>query len=104
MTNVKTMGRPRESRREAPQLLASIDSVFDAFNIKNGSTLSFHHHYRNGDRLLNAVCEIAAKRGLRGLTLAASAIFPTHAPIITYIRSGVIANIIIENIIQEITK
>lgn len=86
--------KPKSSLGSEPELLNSIEDVFAAFEIKDGSTISFHHHYRNGDRLLNAVCDIAAEKGLVGLTLAASSLFPVHAPIIAHIRSGVIANII----------
>lgn len=85
-----------ESRQPSSGLkrLSNINEVFEAFEIKNGSVISFHHHYRNGDRLLNHVLDVAARRGLRHLTLAASSIFPVHAPIIQHMRSGVIANII----------
>lgn len=74
--------------------LATLEAVFDAFEIGDGAVLSFHHHYRNGDRLMNAVVEIAARRGLRGLTLAPSSLFPVHAPLAAHIHSGVIARVI----------
>ncbi|UWR21920.1 citrate lyase subunit alpha [Sulfitobacter sp. S190] len=85
---------PRSDAAEGDKLLATLDAVFDAFDIQDGATLSFHHHYRNGDRLLNAVMAVAAARGLRDLTLAPSSLFPVHAPLVAYIRSGVVTRIV----------
>jgi len=44
--------------------------------LKDNMTLSFHHHFRNGDRLLLQVLATAEKLGIKGLTIAASSIFP----------------------------
>lgn len=81
--------RPSVNKR-----LPSIDAVFDAFGIRDGQTLSFHHHLRNGDAVLNQVLDHAARRGLRDLTIAASSIFPVHAPLVGHIRSGVVGGIV----------
>ena len=86
--------RQPERRRDGLERLASIEAAFDAFEIKSGQTLSFHHHYRNGDALMNAVMEVAARRGIGDLTLAASSIFPVHAPLAALARSGVIRSIV----------
>lgn len=72
------------------KLLPDIDAVFAACNIRDGATLSFHHHLRNGDQLLNQVLAVAARRGLRDLTIAASSIFPVHAPLVEHMRTGVV--------------
>jgi citrate lyase subunit alpha/citrate CoA-transferase len=73
--------------------LASIAAAFAASEIRDGATLSFHHHLRNGDGVLNAVLEAATQHGLRDLTVAASALFPVHAPLIRHIQSGVVGRI-----------
>ena len=45
------------------ELIESVSSLFDKLDIKDGMTLSFHHHYRNGDLLLNMVlAEIKKKK------------------------------------------
>ena len=75
------------------KLLRDIDSAFDACNISDGATLSFHHHLRNGDQVLNDVLAIAARRGLRDLRVAASSIFPVHAPLVEHIRTGVVTRL-----------
>ena len=74
-------------------MVADIDAAFDACGITNGATLSFHHHLRNGDAVMNAVMAVASQRGLRDLTIAASSIFPIHAPLVPLIRAGVIGGI-----------
>ena len=43
-------------------------------------TLSFHHHLRNGDHVLNQVLAVAARRGLQGLRIAPRSLFAVHAP------------------------
>lgn len=75
------------------KLLTSLEDVFQTVPITDGMTLSFHHHFRNGDRLVNQVLNIAAKRGVKNLTVALSSIFPVHEPLVGHIRSGVIRRI-----------
>ena len=73
---------------------ADLNALFDAFGIEDGAVLSFHHHYRNGDNLVNLVMALAKARGLKGLTLAASSLFPVHAPLVPLIEDGTIRHII----------
>jgi len=75
------------------KLLDTLEAAFIACQISDGATLSFHHHLRNGDQVLNQVMAIAARRGLRNLKLAASSIFPVHAPLVDHIRSGVVTGL-----------
>ena len=58
--------------------LSSISELFDYFNVKDGMTLSFHHHLRNGDGVLNMVCEEIKKRDLKNIHIAASSLFPNN--------------------------
>jgi citrate lyase subunit alpha/citrate CoA-transferase len=86
-TRVAPFARGRE------KLLADIESAFVACGIADGATLSFHHHLRNGDQVLNQVLAVAARRGLRDLTVAASSIFPVHAPLIGHLERGVVTRL-----------
>ena len=79
--------------RGREKLLQSIDAAFVACGVRDGATLSFHHHLRNGDHVLNQVLEVAARRGLRDLTIAASSLFSVHAPLVEHLRRGVVARI-----------
>lgn len=90
---------PRVSTRITPhargrdKLLDDIESAFVACGISDGATLSFHHHLRNGDQVLNQVLAVAARRGIRGLNVAASSLFAVHAPLIEHIRNGVVTRL-----------
>ena len=53
-------------------------------------TISFHHHFRNGDAVLNMVVEAIARKGIKDLTIAASSLTNAHEAILPHIRSGVI--------------
>lgn len=92
---VPNQGRPirRNSQGIPSKTLASIDRAIEATGLKDGATVSFHHHLRNGDNVLNAVMERLAQAGLRGLHLSASSIFPVHAPLVEHMRNGVVARI-----------
>lgn len=61
--------------------------------LESGMTISFHHHLRNGDYVLNmALAEIAAL-GLKDLTVNASSLFDIHLPLLDHIRSGVVTGV-----------
>lgn len=73
-----------------------VDSIREAIklaNVKNGMTISFHHHLRNGDHIVNIVLQVLADMGIKDLRLAISAIFPVHAPLIQHIKNGVVTSI-----------
>ena len=75
------------------KLKNSLREALEAAGLRSGMTISFHHHLRNGDHVLNMVLEEAARMGIRDLTLQASSIFPVHAPLIGHIQSGVVTGI-----------
>ena len=76
------------------KVLDNLEQVFDKLNIKDGMTISFHHHLRNGDHVLNMVVEGLAKRGIKDLTVAASSIFPIHESLVEYMENGVVTGIV----------
>ncbi len=71
-------------------MLNSYEELFDKLNIKDGMTLSFHHHLRNGDFVLNEVCKQIKNRNLKNMCLAPSSIFPNNACMEELIESGAI--------------
>ncbi|WP_311481165.1 citrate lyase subunit alpha [uncultured Anaerococcus sp.] len=73
--------------------IVSFDQVFDKLDLKDGMTVSFHHHLRNGDYVLNMVMEKLHQRGLKNLKLAASSIFACHAPLVEMIDDGTVTDI-----------
>ncbi|MFH1694094.1 MAG: citrate lyase subunit alpha [Bacillota bacterium] len=65
----------------------NLSKLFDMIPIHDGMTLSFHHHLRNGDGIMNMVFEEIKKRNLTNMTLAPSAIFPVHEPLVELIKN-----------------
>jgi len=86
------------------KLLNNLGEALDKAGLKDGMTLSFHHHLRNGDFLLNDILEAAAERGVKDLTVAASSIFPIHAPMVDHMKSGVITGIVANYISGPVAK
>lgn len=62
--------------------------------LKDGGRISFHHHLRNGDYVLNMVMEEIASMGLKNLSVNASSLFDCHLPLIDHIKNGVVTEII----------
>lgn len=61
--------------------------------LKSGMTISFHHHFRSGDYILNDVLNIISELGIHSLTLAASSLAAIHFPLIDHIETGLIKEI-----------
>lgn len=75
------------------KLVASIREAVEKVGLKDGMTISFHHHMRNGDYVLNMVLETIADMGIKDLTVNASSIFDVHEPIIGHIKNGVVTGL-----------
>lgn len=93
--NRRTAGGPSRTPtgRGAPdKLVRSWDDLLDRMDVRSGQTISFHHHLREGDAIVNEVVARLAARGVRDLTIAAT-LFSVHERLIPYIESGVIARI-----------
>lgn len=76
------------------KLLPSLTEAIRRSGLRSGMTVSFHHHLRNGDRVLNAVMAVIDSLGIRDLRLAASGIFPCHEPLVQLMERGVITQIV----------
>lgn len=79
---------PGESKQ-----LGSIREAIEKVGLKDGMTISFHHHFREGDAVLNMVMEEIAKMGIKNLSIAPSSISNIHEPLIEHIKNGVVTNI-----------
>ncbi|MCT2161406.1 citrate lyase subunit alpha [Granulicatella adiacens] len=83
--------KPVEPRQE--KLLGSIREAIEKTGLKDGMTISFHHHFREGDYVINMVMEEIAKMGIKNLSIAPSSIANVHEPLIEHIKNGVVTNI-----------
>lgn len=79
---------------KASKVTEDIDHLFNELEIEDGATLSFHHHLRNGDRVLNRILLQAQKKGIKDITLVASSLFPAHKELVPLIKDGTIKNIV----------
>jgi citrate lyase subunit alpha / citrate CoA-transferase len=75
--------------KRVPDLRAALDKC----NPKDGMTIGIHHHFRNGDLTVLPLVQTLADMGLKGLTLAPSALFPCHEGLIPFLESGVLDHI-----------
>ena len=75
------------------KLIGSIREALEKCGIKDGMTLGFHHHFRNGDKVLNMVMLEVHKMGIKDITLCASSLGSQNDPILPLIEDGTIVNI-----------
>ncbi len=75
------------------KLMDSIEVAIERSGLTDGMTISFHHHFRNGDAIINQVMAVISQKGIKGLTIAASSLSDIHAPLIEYIDRGIVKRI-----------
>ncbi len=86
----------KELKRNLPhetKLVESIKESIEKSGLKDGMTISFHHHLRNGDFIVNMVLEVIAEMGIKDLKLAPSSLTSCHEPVIDHIKNGVVTSI-----------
>lgn len=74
-------------------LPGGIREALEKCGIKDGMTLSFHHHFREGDLVVNMVMEEVQKMGIKDLTICASSLGKAHDAIVPMIEDGTITRI-----------
>ncbi|MBQ6949312.1 MAG: citrate lyase subunit alpha, partial [Firmicutes bacterium] len=75
------------------KLVKSIKEAIQLAGLKDGMTISFHHHLRNGDMVAVMVMDAICELGIKDMNVNISSVFDTHGPFIEYIRDGVITGI-----------
>lgn len=75
------------------KVVSSIKEAVRLAGVKDGMTVSFHHHLRNGDYVLNMVMEAIAELGIKNLAVNASSVFDAHEPLIGHIKNGVVTGL-----------
>jgi len=83
------MDYPDDGNKVVPDLRTALKNA----GLRDGWTLSTHHHLRDGDRVANAVFEAAASLGVKDLRWFPSAAFPCHAPILEHLERGAVHHI-----------
>jgi citrate lyase subunit alpha/citrate CoA-transferase len=88
--DVSTLAQREKSHNK---IVPSLEEAVHRVGLKDGMTISFHHHFRGGDYIVNMVIDTLAKMGFKNLVLAASSLTDCHEPLIEHIQGGVIRRI-----------
>lgn len=83
---------PHYKRRDT-KLEKSLESAIKASGLKSGMTISFHHHFRNGDKTVEQVLEAIKSLGIKDLTIATSSLTGAHQCLIEYIEDGTVTSL-----------
>ncbi len=75
------------------KMLNSIEEAVLKTQLRDGMTVSFHHHFRDGDYIVNMVMDTIASLGIKDITICASSLGTAHAPIVKYIEDGTVTGI-----------
>lgn len=75
------------------KVIKSIDELFKLIDINDNTNISFHHHLRNGDGVINYVLDKYLREEVKNLNLFPSAIFPSYIKILELIKNNQINNI-----------
>jgi len=80
----------------------SLRDAIVAAGLKDGMTISFHHSFRGGDKIINMVMDIIAEMGFKNLILASSSLSTIHSPLVQHIQNGVVSQIYTSGIRGEL--
>lgn len=75
------------------KLVKNLKEVLKKAGLKDGMTISTHHHLRNGDVLTNVLFDAIKEMGIKNIRWFPSASFPCHAHLIKYLEDGTIHHI-----------
>lgn len=76
------------------KLMHSIKEAIEKSGLKDGMTISFHHHLREGDFVFNQVMAVIREMGIKELTLAPSSLTNTmNEMVIECIKDGTVTHI-----------
>lgn len=75
------------------KVVASLREALVKAGLRDGMTISTHHHFRDGDLVANTIFDIAHELGVKNLRWFPSASFPCHEPLIRYLEDGTINRI-----------
>lgn len=84
----QTLSDPNRSK-----LVSSLEEVLEKCGVQDGMTISFHHHFREGDYVVNMVMEAIHRLGKKNLTICASSLGKANDAIVPYIEDGTITEI-----------
>jgi citrate lyase subunit alpha/citrate CoA-transferase len=78
---------------EGNKVVKNLKEALKKSGIKDGMTISTHHHLRNGDELTNILFDTIKSMGIKNIRWFPSASFPIHEHLIKYLEDGTIHHI-----------
>ena len=75
------------------KIIKSLKEALKKAGLKDGMTISTHHHLRNGDILTNFLFDTIKEMGIKNIRWFPSASFPCHQHLIPYLEDGTIHHI-----------
>ena len=97
-------GTFRKDLQKESSKIVTLEEAIRRSGLKDGMTISFHHHFRGGDKVVNMVVAKLAEMGFRNLTVAASSLSDVHAPLIEHIKNGVVTKLITSGLRGELAN
>ena len=85
--------RPIRTITGRSKVVGSLKEALRRAGLKDGMTVSFHHHLRNGDYVANLVFEAIRELGIKDLKLFHSGLFDVSQPLLKHIQDSVITRI-----------
>jgi citrate lyase subunit alpha / citrate CoA-transferase len=75
------------------KVVKDLKTALKRAGLKDGMTISTHHHLRNGDVVTNQLFDTIKEMGIKNIRWFPSASFPLHSHLIKYLEDGTIHHI-----------
>jgi len=75
------------------KVLPDLKAAIMACGLKDGMTVSFHHHFRDGDYVVCMVMQAIAELGIKDIMVCATSLGTAHDALVPLMESGVITGI-----------
>lgn len=79
--------------KDGNKVVKNLKKALELSGIKDGMTISTHHHLRNGDLVTNHLFDVIHSMGIKNTRWFPSASFPCHEHLIKYLEDGTIHHI-----------
>lgn len=102
--NDKKVATPRSEYQKESSKVVTLEEAIRKVGLKDGMTISFHHHFRKGDKVLCLVMDKIAEMGFKDIKIAASSLTDADTPLIEHIKNGVVTGISTSGMRGELAK
>ena len=92
MTKIGPTIRPIMNNTKS-KMVANIREALIKCEAHDGMTVSFHHHFRDGDLIVNMVMKEIHDMGFKDITICATSLGKAHDPLVPMIEDGTITRI-----------